>query len=139
MRSSRMALGIMLLFNKGGILGTLGRYAEVFAMYEHAIARATQQGIPFDVIELSHRYATFLNEVGEWTRATAMAQRGLTLVEGLDMAPVPGLALRKSQLQRNLGVALIGQNRYDEGMALLEGVLTSLSENPSNRPLRLQT
>lgn len=130
---------LMLSFYKGGILGTLGRYAEAFSMYEAAIHQATPRGIHFAVIALSHRYATFLNEVGQWTRAAAVAQHGLSLAEGLEVTPVPGLSLRKSQLLRDLGVALLGQDRYEEGMALLETVLVSLSDTPLHRPYRLQT
>lgn len=130
---------IMLLYFRGGILGTLGRYAEVFEMMEDGIARATERGIPFDVIELSHRYSGFLNEVGQWGRAEGLARQGITLVEGLGLAPVPGLALRKSLLQRSLGVALLGQGQISEGMAVLEEVLASLDKSPAHRPHRLLT
>ena len=102
------------------VLTSLGRTRHARGEYQHALTAHHEALSIFESLNDRWRIVQSLTDIGECHQALYDAVNALRYHEqALDLANTYGANLLKPEIQRNLGVDMVAQGRYEEGLAYL--------------------
>jgi tetratricopeptide (TPR) repeat protein len=106
------------------VLTNLGRTRQVRGEYQHALTAHREALAILKSLEDRWRIVQSLNDIGECHQSLYDYENALRHHrQGLQLAHQYGANLLKPELQRNLGVDLVEQDRYEEGVRNLQEAL----------------